>query len=132
MLRIDSPIAKDTPAPDSNPPVDLDVALAEMGVRPRPNTIAPTESPQDWLRLHASDLIDRLTEWSDNLTVREANLHAQQAMWDRQARRLRLQFQETEWELDEIEAQLKRSNDHLADREHQLRATARRLALASM
>lgn len=132
LARIDSPIQEPTEEIAANPPVDLDIALAEMGFLIDGTDQTETTSPREWLTYHASDLIDRLTQWSDDLTVREANLHAQQAMWDRQARRLRLQLQETQFELDEIEARLQRSQEAIAEREEQLRTTARRLALASM
>ncbi|TWT95447.1 hypothetical protein [Neorhodopirellula pilleata] len=92
---------------------------------------ASSTDPEAWLTYHATDLIARLSEWADDLSVRESNLHAREAAWERQARRLRLQFQETQIELEQLAASLREEREELAEQQIRIERTAREIALAS-
>ena len=85
--------------------------------------------PHKWLALHATDLIDRLASWSEGLSVREQNLHAREARWEREARRLRMDFQQTQIELDEIAADLDRRTRKLVDQQAKMQRDVQALAL---
>ena len=99
----------------------------------RNGEVAANQSePEAWLTYHATDLIDRLTHWSEELSVRESNLNAREAIWERRARRLRLQFQETQYELDQLAASLHQERADLAVQQAQLQRTARQLAMATL
>lgn len=75
----------------------------------------------DWLRLHASELLDRLQSWASDLDAREAQLNARLSVQDHRERRFRLIQQDIAAEL----AEQRRSIERL--REENL-AQARRLA----
>ena len=77
--------------------------------------------PDSWLHLHATDLIDRLADWSADLDSREAELNARIAKQDLRERQFRLQQQVAQTEMDEQQ----RSIDRLRT---QIQAHARRLA----
>ncbi|WP_404306795.1 hypothetical protein [Neorhodopirellula lusitana] len=89
----------------------------------------PTHDPHKWLALHATDLIERLTEWSEDLGERESNLNAREAKWERQARRLRMQFQETQMELDDITADLERRTRQLKEQQLRMHRDVRTMAM---
>lgn len=132
-LRIDPSPGKRGPGkqgPVTQGPGKQDFGRPGNG-KPIPTTQVES-GPEQWLDLHAIDLIDRLTEWSDELSVREANLNAREASWERQARRLRMQFQETQWELDQLAASLNQERLDLIEQHQRLANTARQLAFASM
>jgi hypothetical protein len=74
-----------------------------------------------WLRLHATDLIDRLTDWSDDLDARQAQLNATIAKHERRERQFRLQRQIASVELREQQRSVQRLRERIE-------AHARRLA----
>ncbi len=76
---------------------------------------------EDWLRLHACELVDRLQSWADDLDAREAKLNARSSLQDLRERRFRLEQQNAETEL----AEQQRSTDRLR---REVEADARRLA----
>jgi hypothetical protein len=78
-------------------------------------------SPEDWLRLQASDLVDRLQAWASDLDAREAQLNARASLQDHRERRFRLRQQDAETELAEQQRSIGRLR-------HELQAQARRLA----
>lgn len=61
-----------------------------------------------WLRLHASDLIDRIQHWSDSIDSRESSLNARSAQQDRRERQFRLKQQDLAVELDEQRRSIER------------------------
>lgn len=88
------------------------------------------EFRRDWLRLHAADLIDNLTVWSDDLIRRETNLHIRTAELEQQQRQFRLKLQSTTAQLRAWDDELRAQEAALAIRSEQLRATARQIAIA--
>lgn len=82
---------------------------------------AAETAARQWLQLHASELIDRLTQWSHDLDRREAELNARMAKQDSRERQFRLCQQIAQRELDEQQ----RTIDRLRT---QIQSHARRLA----
>ncbi|MGI9470720.1 MAG: hypothetical protein ACR2NZ_04240 [Rubripirellula sp.] len=76
---------------------------------------------QDWLSLHATDLIERIQDWSETVDSREAILNARSAQQDRRERQFRIQQQDLACELSER----KRSIERLR---RELESQARRMA----
>ena len=76
---------------------------------------------EDWLRLHSSELIDRLQSWSDVLDAREASLNAREATLEHRQRQVRTQRRESEDYFAEQQTRLERIRK-------QVKAHARRLA----
>lgn len=77
------------------------------------------------LRLHATELIDRLQEWSRDLDARQSQLNLQSASQDQRERQFRLWTQAREAELQE---RLRVAEE----RDKELRESAHRLALAEL
>ena len=61
-----------------------------------------------WLRLHASDLIERIQHWSDSVDSRESMLNARTAQQERRERQFRLKQQDLAVELDEQRRSIER------------------------
>lgn len=76
---------------------------------------------EGWLRLHATDLIDRLQSWASDLDAREAQLNSRTSIQEHRERRFRLRQQDLATEL----AEQQRSIDRLR---LEIEAQARRLA----
>lgn len=79
---------------------------------------------QDWLRLHGTDLVDRLQAWATDLDAREAQLNARSSLQDHRERRFRLHQQDVATELAEQQRSIGRLRN-------ELEAQARRLAFLS-
>ncbi len=82
---------------------------------------AITRREDDWLRLHASELIERLQAWADDLDRREAHLNSRTALLEHRERQLRLQEQNAQCELVAMKSALQREVN-------EVRAVARRIA----
>ena len=78
-------------------------------------------TPEDWLPLHATELVDRIQAWASDLDDREAQLNARSSLQDLRERKFRLHQQDVAIEL----AEQKRSIDRLR---REIEAQARRLA----
>lgn len=78
-------------------------------------------SQDEWLRLHATDLIDRLQTWASDLDAREAQLNSRTSIQEHRERQFRLRQQDLATEL----AEQQRSIDRLRQ---EIEAQARRLA----
>ena len=78
-------------------------------------------SRDEWLNLHASDLIRRLQAWSDQLDARESQLNARASMQDNRERQFRLQRQDAVADQAEQWRSIERSRA-------EIEAQARRLA----
>lgn len=87
---------------------------------PKPQLVSEPAS-EEWLRLHANDLIDRLQTWAADLDSREAQLNARASLQDHRERRSRLQQQDLATQLAEQERSVERLRK-------QIEAQARRLA----
>lgn len=77
----------------------------------------------DWLRLHAADLIAHLQRSAESLDAREARLNAQIATHERREREFRLWSESQRTELEELRAEAERLRA-------ELKAAARRVALS--
>ena len=75
---------------------------------------------ESWLRLHATDLIDRLSQWSDDLDAREAGLNARIAKQDLRERQFRLQQQFAQMEMDEQQRAIDRLRNQIQDHARRL------------
>ena len=75
----------------------------------------------EWLRLHATDLIDRLRAWASDLDAREAQLNSRTSIQEHRERRFRLRQQDLATELAEQQRSIERLR-------HEIEAQARRLA----
>ncbi len=84
------------------------------------NAVDPADR-DDWLRLQARDLIERLQRWSADLDARQAQLNAAMAQQDVRERQFRIRQQESAAELD-------RQQEAIDALRIQLSAQARRLA----
>lgn len=78
-------------------------------------------SQDEWLRLHAIDLIGRLQDWSADLDSREAQLNSRTSIQEQRERSFRLRQQDLATEL----AEQQRSVERLR---REIEAQARRLA----
>ncbi|MEM9643786.1 MAG: hypothetical protein AAF989_02235 [Planctomycetota bacterium] len=67
-----------------------------------------------WLRLHACDLIGRLQEWTDRLDERESSLNIREAQLDQLQRRQRLSKQQVAEEIDSQKRELRRLRAQVA------------------
>ncbi|QDT02971.1 hypothetical protein K227x_13500 [Rubripirellula lacrimiformis] len=81
----------------------------------------PASLHQRWLRLHASDLIDRLQTWSADLDAREAQLNVRDSLQDHRERQFRLLQQDAAAELSEQQRAIDRIRS-------EINAQARRMA----
>ncbi|MGB7325702.1 MAG: hypothetical protein WBD31_12580 [Rubripirellula sp.] len=81
----------------------------------------PSDSNQDWLKLQATDLIDRLQAWAADLDAREAQLNVRASVQDHRERTFRMVQQDAVTEL----AEQKRAADRLRA---ELQSQARRIA----
>lgn len=83
----------------------------------------PGEIPiqDEWLRLHATDLIDRLRAWASDLDAREAQLNSRTSIQEHRERNFRLRQQDLSTELAEQQRSIERLR-------HEIEAQARRLA----
>lgn len=85
-------------------------------------TSAETAGDKDnWLDLHADDLIGRLRQWAAELELREAQLNAAMAQQDVRERQFRIAK-------GEFEAEQRRQQELIASMREQVAAQARRLA----
>ncbi len=75
----------------------------------------------EWLRLHAIDLIDRLQAWASDLDAREAQLNSRTSIQEHRERGFRLRQQDLATELAEQQRSIERLR-------HEIEAQARRLA----
>jgi hypothetical protein len=75
----------------------------------------------EWLRLHATDLIDRLRAWASDLDAREAQLNSRTSIQEHRERCFRLRQQDLATEF----AEQQRSMERLRQ---EIEAQARRLA----
>jgi hypothetical protein len=82
---------------------------------------AALPTPDEWLRLHAGELVDRLQAWASDLDSREAQLNARTSLQDHRERRFRLQQQDAATELAEQQRSIERLR-------REIEAQARRLA----
>ena len=76
--------------------------------------------PESWLTLHATDLIDRLTHWADDLDVREAVLNARIAKQETRERQFRLLQQAAQAEMDEQQRAIDRLRAQIQDQARRL------------
>jgi hypothetical protein len=76
--------------------------------------------PESWLRLHAADLIDRLSNWSQDLDAREAQLNARIAKEDLRERQFRLHQQVALAEMDEQQRAVDRLRKEIEDHARRL------------
>ncbi|MEM9585993.1 MAG: hypothetical protein AAGA03_01825 [Planctomycetota bacterium] len=108
------------PAGHGRPPHDLGRHAASQ---PKPIPTVPNDPPdrQEWLQLHAEELITKLQTWAGELREREANLQVLFARQESRERKFRMQAQA--WEAEMIDRQ--RSIDALRNR---MQEQARRLA----
>ena len=121
------------PSPSSRPTIRQSNSVAQLSTPLSPakhqvaeqrnacDDFAPQES---WLRLHAADLIARLSTWSNDLDSREATLNARVAKQDLRERQFRLLQHDAQIEMDEQQRAIERLR---AQMENQ----ARRLAFQS-
>lgn len=77
---------------------------------------------EDWLRLHAADLVAQLQQAAESLDAREARLNAQIATHERREREFRLWSESQRNELDELRDEAERLRT-------ELKTAARRVAL---
>lgn len=117
------------PDADANPTVNGFVLAADR------LTAAPlgadAESPncrRAWLRLHAADLIDRLSDWADDLDRREANLNAAESLRDARDRERRRGEHEAAERLARRGEELAQIARQLDERQQELESRLRRLA----
>ncbi len=75
----------------------------------------------EWLRLHATDLIDRLRAWASDLDAREAQLNSRTSIQEHRERHFRLRQQDLATELAEQQRSIERLRQ-------EIEAQARRLA----
>lgn len=78
---------------------------------------------QEWLQLHAVDLITRIQEWSESVDSREAHLNARSAQQDLRERVFRLRKNDLAFELSEQRRSIEQLKQELA-------TLARRLSFA--
>jgi predicted DNA binding CopG/RHH family protein len=76
---------------------------------------------EQWLRLHATDLIDHLQSWSADLDARESQINLRASMQDHRERQFRLLQQDASAEM----AEQQRAIDRLRS---EIQTQARRLA----
>ena len=76
--------------------------------------------PESWLRLHATDLIDRLSHWAADLDAREAQLNARLAKQESRERQFRLHQQVAQMELDEQQRAIDRLRKKIQDHARRL------------
>lgn len=89
------------------------------------SSVAPEDpSPDTWLKLHASDLIQRLKRWAAALEARELQLDIRMSQADQRDRQFRLQQGAAQRELDQQRESVERLRT-------QLRAHARRMEYRS-
>lgn len=84
-----------------------------------PSGVIPVQD--EWLRLHATDLIDRLQAWASDLDAREAQLNSRTSIQEHRERRFRVRQQDLATELAEQQRSIERLR-------HEIKAQARRLA----
>jgi hypothetical protein len=114
------PSAAAVSGPPSHPPANA----AAIGWGQRPTLAAEPEfagTRDQWLQLHADDLVERMQRWAADLDAREAQLNARASLQDHRERRARLEQQELANELAEQERSIERLRK-------ELEAQARRLA----
>ncbi len=102
---------------------DLDHPHPKQAGCDEPDSAAEFDSADDWLRLHATDLIDRLQSWASDLDARESQLNARASLQDHRERCFRLQQQDVATELAEQQRSIERLRQ-------ESEAQARRLAFA--
>ncbi len=69
-----------------------------------------------WLRFHASDLIEQLQGWASDLDAREAHLNARLAVQDHRERQFRMQQQDVSAEMAERQRSLRRLQEEIQSR----------------
>lgn len=113
---------------DVDPPVgsELEFRIDSPQGTDSGSSVMPRDhrSPEAWLRLHASDLVDRLQSWASDLDAREAQLNARSSLQDHRERRFRLHQQDVSTELAEQQRAIERLR-------REVEAQARRLAFLS-
>lgn len=75
---------------------------------------------EDWLRLHAVDLIGRLQAWACDLDAREAQLNSRTSLLEHLERRFRLHQQDRNAELAEQQRSIERLRRDLETQTRQL------------
>jgi hypothetical protein len=102
--------------------------LSAVSSKSDPSTDPASEtdlaSKEDWLRLHATDLLDRLQTWASDLDAREAQLNARLSVQDHRERRFRIHQHDVATELAEQQRSIERLRA-------ENKAQARRLAFQS-
>ncbi|TWU56244.1 hypothetical protein [Rubripirellula reticaptiva] len=88
---------------------------------PQPIDFEQSDANQEWLKLQATDLIDRLQAWAADLDAREAQLNVRASVQDHRERQFRMVQQDAVTEL----AEQKRSAERLRT---ELQSQARRMA----
>jgi hypothetical protein len=76
-----------------------------------------TPHPDEWLQIHAAELIDRLQHWASDLDARESQLNARFAVQDHRERQFRMKQQDIAAEMCEQQRAIERFH-----REIQIRA----------
>lgn len=123
VATVTAPLARSKRLEQFGPTGDADLVAREsrnlvVGDVPISEVVSGRE---EWLRLHAAELVDRLQTWADELDTREAKLNARSSIQDQRERRFRLEQQNAEIELSE----LRRSTERLRC---EVETHARRLA----
>tara|TARA_R110002049_G_scaffold4601_6_gene32907 strand:+ start:119233 stop:119793 length:561 start_codon:yes stop_codon:yes gene_type:complete len=124
--------------PDPTTPSSDKIAACPLGDRPdRPDDFSVLEQvasenvassssrpfaplPESWLTLHATDLIDRLASWSEDLDAREAQLNARIAKQDVRERQFRLTQQVAQTEMEEQQRAINRLRKQINDQARRL------------
>ena len=95
--------------PSNDPPsLGAHAADAPAGAGDHINSKSGNQDPQDWLQLHADDLIDRLRGWQQELDAREAQLNAREAQQEQRERNFRVQAQSEQAEFEEQSRSMER------------------------
>lgn len=82
---------------------------ARQSIRSRPvRRVVGLPNVDDWLRLHAADLISRLQHWAADLDAREAQLNARTSIQEHRERRFRLRQQDISTEMAEQQRSIAR------------------------
>jgi len=109
-----SSAARSEVLPDGNPSPNRSTRQYR-GIEEEQDTIT-----QNWLQLHAGELIERLRQWSADLDYREAELNARTAKQDSRERQFRLLQQTAQQELDEQQRAIDRLRKQMQDQARRL------------